>query len=195
MKKNVHEYEIKLDSAWKEALDKSFKKKVKEVKVDGFRKGTCPKDVYIKKFGIESLYMDAVDFALSDAYRKLLDDNKDLVPALEPKVDVTGISDSNIIFKFTVITRPEIELGEYKNLGIKCEKAKVTAKEIDEEIKKMQEQTADLVVKDGGTVEEGNTAVIDFKGYVDGELLDGGSGENFPLELAHIHLSLILKKV
>ena len=183
MKKNVHEYEIKLDSAWKEALDKSFKKKVKEVKVDGFRKGTCPKDVYIKKFGIESLYMDAVDFALSDAYRKLLDDNKDLVPALEPKVDVTGISDSNIIFKFTVITRPEIELGEYKNLGIKCEKAKVTAKEIDEEIKKMQEQTADLVVKDGGTVEEGNTAVIDFKGYVDGELLDGGSGENFPLEI------------
>ncbi len=183
MKKNVHEFEIKLDSAWKDALDKSFKKKVKDVKVDGFRKGSCPKDVYIKKFGIESLYMDAVDIAINDAYRKLLDDNKDLVPALEPKVDVTGISDSNIIFKFTVITRPEITLGEYKNLGIKCEKAKVTAKEVDEEIKKMQDQMADLVVKEKGSVEEGNTAVIDFKGYVDGELLDGGTGENFPLEI------------
>ncbi|MBR4231358.1 MAG: trigger factor [Bacilli bacterium] len=183
MKKNVHEYEIKLDSAWKDALDKSFKKKVKDVKVDGFRKGSCPKDVYIKKFGIESLYMDAVDIAINDAYRKLLDDNKDLVPALEPKVDVTGISDSNIIFKFTVITRPEIKLGEYKNLGIKCEKAKVTAKEVDEEIKKMQDQMADLVVKENGSIEEGNTAVIDFKGYVDGELLEGGTGENFPLEI------------
>ena len=183
MKKNVHEFEIKLDSAWKDALDKSFKKKVKDVKVDGFRKGSCPKDVYIKKFGIESLYMDAVDIAINDAYRKLLDDNKDLVPALEPKVDVTGISDSNIIFKFTVITRPEIKLGEYKNLGIKCEKAKVTAKEVDEEIKKMQDQMADLVVKEKGIVEEGNTAVIDFKGYVDGELLEGGTGENFPLEI------------
>ena len=183
MKKNIHEFEIKLDNAWKDALDKSFKKKVKDVKVDGFRKGSCPKDVYIKKFGIESLYMDAVDIAINDAYRKLLDDNKDLVPALEPKVDVTGISDSNIIFKFTVITRPEITLGEYKNLGIKCEKAKVTAKEVDEEIKKMQDQMADLVVKEKGSVEEGNTAVIDFKGYVDGELLDGGTGENFPLEI------------
>ena len=169
MKKNVHEFEIKLDKEWKDALDKAFKKKVK--------------DVYIKKFGIESLYMDAVDIAINDAYRKLLDDNKDLVPALEPKVDVTGISDSNIIFKFTVITRPEITLGEYKNLGIKCEKAKVTAKEVDEEIKKMQDQMADLVVKEKGSVEESNTAVIDFKGYVDGELLDGGTGENFPLEI------------
>ena len=64
MKKNVHEFEIKLDKEWKDALDKAFKKKVKDVKVDGFRKGSCPKDVYIKKFGIESLYMDAVDFAI-----------------------------------------------------------------------------------------------------------------------------------
>ena len=183
MKKNVHEFEIKLDSKWVEALDKAFKKKVKEVKVDGFRKGACPKDVYIKKFGIESLYMDAVDLAINEAYRKLLDDNKDLVPALEPKVDVTGISDSNIIFKFTVVTRPEIKLGEYKNLGIKKEKAKVTKEEIEAEVKKMQDQMADLVVKEEGTVVEGNTAVINFKGYVDGELLEGGSGENYPLEI------------
>ena len=183
MKKNVHEFEIKLDSKWKEALDKAFKKKVKDVKVDGFRKGNCPKDVYIKKFGIESLYMDAVDYAINDAYRKLLDDNKDLVPAIEPKVDVTGISDSNIIFKFTVITRPEIKLGEYKNLGIKKEKVKISSEEIDKEIKTLQDQMADLVIKDGGTIEDGNTAVIDFKGYVDGELLEGGTGENYPLEI------------
>ena len=181
--KNVHEIEIKLDSKWVDALDKAFKKKNKEVKVDGFRKGCAPKDVYIKKFGIESLYMDAVDTAIQDAYRVLLDENKDIVPAIEPKVDVTGISDSNIIFKFTVVTRPEITLGEYKNLGIKKEKAKVTAEEIDAEIKRLQDQMADIRVKEAGEIIEGNTAVIDFKGYVDGEELEGGSGENYSLEI------------
>lgn len=181
--KNVHEIEIKLDSKWVDALDKAFKKKNKEVKVDGFRKGCAPKDVYIKKFGIESLYMDAVDTAIQDAYRVLLDENKDIVPAIEPKVDVTGISDSNIIFKFTVVTRPEITLGEYKNLGIKKEKAKVTVEEIDAEIKRLQDQMADIRVKEAGEIIEGNTAVIDFKGYVDGEELEGGSGENYSLEI------------
>ncbi|MBQ6840951.1 MAG: trigger factor [Bacilli bacterium] len=183
MKKNVQEFEIKLDKEWKDALDKAYKKKVKEVKVDGFRKGTCPKEMFIKKFGIESLYMDAVDVAIADAYKKLLAENKDLTPAAEPKVDVTGISDSNIIFKFTVISKPEVKLGEYKNLGIKLEKAKVTDEEVDNEIKALQDQMADLATKDGGKVENGDTAVIDFKGYVDGELLEGGSAENYSLEI------------
>jgi len=183
MKKNVKDFEIKLDKEWKEALDAAYKKKVKEVKIDGFRKGTAPKEVYIKKFGIESLYMDAVDNAINAAYKKLLEENKDLVPAIEPKVDVTGISDSNVIFKFTIITKPEIKLGEYKNLGIEKETAKVTAKEVDEEIKALQNQMADLATKEGGKVENGDTAVIDFKGYVDGEELEGGSGENYSLEI------------
>ena len=182
MKKNVHEIEIKLDKEWKDALDATFKKKQKELKVDGFRKGTVPKDVYIKKFGIESLYMDSVDNAIQSAYRKILDEQK-ILPAIEPKVDVTGISDSNIILKFTIITRPEVTLGEYKNLGIKKEKAKVTAEDVNKEIKTLQDQMADLVVKEDGKVVKGDTAVIDFKGFVDGELLEGGSGENFPLEI------------
>lgn len=183
MEKNVREIEIKLDSEWKEALDKAFKTKNKEVKIDGFRKGCAPKDIYIKKFGIESLYMDAVDNAINVAYKKLLDENKDLTPAIEPKVDVTGISDSNVIFKFTIITKPEVKLGEYKNLGIKLEKGKATKEEIAEEIKKLQDQMADLVVKEDGVVDTGNTAIIDFKGFVDGEALEGGSAENYSLEI------------
>lgn len=183
MEKNVKEFEIKLDKEWKDALDKSFKKKIKDVRIDGFRKGAIPKDVYIKKFGIESLYMDAADIAIVDAYKKLLEDNKDLVPALEPKVDITGISDSNVIFKFTVIERPEVKLGKYKNLGIKKETAKVTAEDVNNEIKRLQDSMADIVVKEKGKIEEGNTAVIDFKGFVDGEELEGGSGQDFPLEI------------
>ena len=183
MKENVHEYVITLEKEWTDALNSAFKKKNKGLKVDGFRKGTCPKDVYIKKFGIESLYMDAVDIAISVAYRKLLSDNKDLDLAVEPKVDISDINEKSITYKFTIITRPTIKLGEYKNLGIEYEKPKITKKLIDEEIKRLQNQTADLVIKDNGTIVEGNTAIIDFKGYVDGQLLEGGSGENYPLEI------------
>ena len=182
MKKNVHEIEIKLDKEWVSALDATFKKKNKETKIDGFRKGAAPKDVYLKHFGIESLYMDAVDASISVAYKKVLDENK-LVPVVEPKVDVTGISDSNVIFKFTIITKPEVTLGEYKNLKLKKEKVTVSDEEINHEIDHLREHLADVVVKENGEVAEGDTAVIDFTGFVDGKELEGGKGENFPLEI------------
>ena len=182
MKKNVHEIEIKLDKEWKSALDATFKKKNKEAKIDGFRKGAAPKEIYLKKFGIESLYMDAVDACISIAYKKALEDSK-LVPVIEPKVDVTGISDSNVIFKFTIITKPEVTLGEYKKLNVKKEKAKVTDDEIKHEIDHLREHLADVVVKENGVVAEGDTAVIDFTGIVDGKEIDGGKGENYPLEI------------
>ena len=182
MKKNVHEIEIKLDKEWKSALDATFKKKNKEAKIDGFRKGAAPKEIYLKKFGIESLYMDAVDACISIAYKKVLEDSK-LVPVIEPKVDVTGISDSNVIFKFTIITKPEVTLGEYKNLNVKKEKAKVTDEEIKHEIDHLREHLADVVVKENGVVAEGDTAVIDFTGIVNGKEIDGSKGENYPLEI------------
>ena len=184
MKENVLELEIKLDEDWKKALDDVFNKKKKDLKVDGFRKGMVPKDIYLKKFGIESLYNEAIDIALRAAYRKVLDEHKDIKIEVEPKVEVTGISDSNVIFKFTIITRPKIEIGEYKNLGVKKEKATVSKEEIDEEIEKLRDQMADLIIKpEDTTIENGDTAVIDFNGYVDGELLDGGKAENYSLEI------------
>ncbi len=182
MKKNVHEIEIKLDKEWISALDATFKKKNKETKIDGFRKGAAPKEVYLKHFGIESLYMDAVDASISVAYKKVLDEKK-LVPVVEPKVDVTGISDSNVIFKFTIITKPEVTLGEYKNLKVKKDKVTVSDEEINHEIDHLREHLADVVVKENGEITEDDTAVIDFTGFVDGKELEGGKGENFPLEI------------
>lgn len=180
--KNVHEIEIKLDKEWIDALDATFKKKNKEVKIDGFRKGMASKDIYLKHFGIESLYADAVDTCIGVAYKKALEDNK-LVPACEPSVDVTGISDSNVIFKFKIITKPEVTLGEYKNLKIKKEKVKVTDEEIDNQIEHMRGHMADIVVKDNGEIVNGDTAVINFEGKVDGKVVDGATGENYPLEI------------
>ncbi len=182
MAKNVHEFEIKLEKEWKEALDKAYEKASKKVKIDGFRKGKVPKDIYIKKFGMESLYEEACNIAMEDAYQKVLKDNK-LDPVVRPSVDITGISDTNVILKFKVTTKPEVKLGEYKKLGVKKETAKVTKKEITEEIEKLSSQLSEFVVKTKGAVANGDTAVIDFKGKVDGKPLDGGDGSDYPLEI------------
>ena len=183
MKKNVHEVEITIDGKeWETILDKSFKKKVKDVKIDGFRKGNIPKDVYIKKMGIESLYMDAVDMAVQPAYSKALKDNE-YKPVIEPAVDVKGIDKDKVTFKFTIVEKPEIKLGAYTKLGIKKDAIKVSKKEIDEEIDNLRTKFAEIVVKKDGKVKEKDTAVINFKGYVDGKELEGGTGENYPLEI------------
>ena len=181
--KNVKEFETKIEGkAWSDALDKAFNTKKKDLKVDGFRKGNCPKDIYIKKFGIETLFMDAVDNCINDAYHKILDDNK-LVPVCEPKVDIKNINADFVEFIFTVIERPEVKLGKYQKLGVKKEKVEVTDEEVEHELMHLKEKYADIVELDSGKVEKGYTAVITFSGVVDGKVLEGGTGENYPLEI------------
>lgn len=181
--KNVHviKAEVK-EKEWEETLDAAFKKKRKDIKVDGFRKGAVPKDVYIKKFGIESLYMDAVDIALGAAYNKAIR-KENLVPVAEPKIDIKGIDKDHVEYEFTIITKPEVKLGKYTKLGVKKTNVKVSDKEIDDEIAKLATRFAEIVIKENGSVVEGNTAVIDFEGFVDGEKLEGGSGKDYPLEI------------
>lgn len=181
--KNKHEIEIKLEGEkWTKCLDNAFKKVNKDVKIDGFRKGAAPKEIYIKKMGVESLYNEAVNEAINIAYKEALEENK-LTPVVEPQVDVTGISDGSVIFRFTIITKPEVKLKSYKNLGVKKETAKVSKEEIDHEIEHLRKDLAEVVVKENGEVANGDTVVIDFDGYVDGKQLEGGKGENYPLEI------------
>ncbi len=183
MKKNIKEIEIKVEGKqWEESLDKAFNEKKKDLKMDGFRKGAVPKDVYIKKVGLESLYMDAVDFCINDAYKKVLEDNK-LIPVTEPKVDISHICEKDVTFKFTVVEKPEVKLGDYKKLGVKKESPKVTKEEIADEIKSLRDKYADIIEDNDGKVTEGSTAVINFTGIVDGKELEGGKGEDYPLEI------------
>ncbi len=180
---NTEKIKIKVEGTeWEKALDKSFKKNVKERKVDGFRKGAIPKDMYIKKFGIESLYMDAVDEVLNDAYEKAFEKKK-VEPQIQPSMDVTEINEKSVTLEFTFIGKPEVKLGEYKNLKLKKEKATVTDEEIQHEIEHLRMQFAEIREKESGVVEDGDTASIDFKGEIDGKELDGGSGANYPLEI------------
>lgn len=180
---NVTERTITIEGEeWQKAIDKAFKKKNKDVKIDGFRKGNAPKDIYLKNFGLESLFMDAVDMVADEAFQKIdMADKVGLV--VEPQIDITEIDGNKVTFKFTLIKKPEVKLGEYKNLGLKKEKVKVTKEELEAEVKRLRDQFAEIVPKNEGTVEVGDTAVIDFEGFVDGKSLEGGTGENYPLEI------------
>ena len=178
----LHELTVKIDGKeWQKALDDTFKEKQKDAKIDGFRKGKVPRDIYEKRFGKESLYLDAADSVLQQAYIKALTDSK-LIPVVQPEVDIKSIDDKGVEFNFRIITKPEVKIKKYKGLNIKPEEVKVSKEEVDEELNHLIERFAELKTKDG-KVEKGNVAIIDFEGFKDGVAFDGGKGENYSLEI------------
>ena len=182
-KKNVHEVVIKIDGeAWTKALDQAFKKKQKTAKVDGFRKGKVPREIYEKHFGKESLFIDAADSVLQDAYTKAMEESK-LVPVVQPAVDLKSLNEDGVEFTFKIVTKPEVKVKKYKGLNIKPETVEVTEEEVEHELGHLLERYTELVTKEDGAVEEGNIAVIDFEGFKDGVAFDGGKGENYSLEI------------
>lgn len=181
--KNVKEITIKVEKEeWLSILKEIFNKNKKDIKMDGFRKGSVTWDLYIKKFGIESLYNDAVNSVLDKKYADALKE-ADVEPVVQPNADIKEINENGVTVSFTFISKPVVTLGKYTKLGIKKETAKVTKKEIETELDNLRNKFAEITEKDSGKVENGNTAVIDFKGIVDGKELEGGSGENYPLEI------------
>ncbi|KUP05900.1 trigger factor [Bacillus coahuilensis m2-6] len=166
-----------------EGLDQAFKKVVKQVNVPGFRKGKMPRGMFEKRFGVESLYQDALDIILPDAYANAIEE-AGIDPVDRPEIDVTQMEKGKeLIFTATVTVKPEVKLGEYKGLEVDEISTEVTAEDVDNEIKAMQERQAELVLKEEGTVEEGDTIVMDFEGFVDGEAFEGGQAENYSLEI------------
>ena len=181
--KNVKTIKITVDGeSWQNCLDKAYDKKKKDIKVDGFRKGAVPKDIYIKKVGVETLFMDACDIAINERYESTLKE-ADVTLACEPTVNIESVDKDSCVIEFTFISKPEVTLGAYTKLGVKREEVKVTKEEIEHEINHMKEHMAEVVIKENGSIEEGNTAVIDFEGFVDGKKLEGGTGANYPLEI------------
>lgn len=181
--KNVKEITIKIEGKeWEDTLDKAFEKANKKVKIDGFRQGKAPKEVFIKKYGEESLFMDAADLVLQPAYQKMLDENKDVEIVAQPEVALKSISKDGVEFVFTITTKPEVKLGKYKKLGVKKEKVEVTKEEIESALNETLNRYAENVVKDG-KVENGDIAIIDFEGFKDGVAFEGGKGENYSLTI------------
>jgi len=180
---NVHKVNVKIEGAdWTKALDQAFARKQKTVRVDGFRAGKVPRDIFEKKFGKEALFIDAADMSVQVAYMKAITDSK-LIPVTKPEVDIKSIDENGVEFVFTITTKPEVVVKKYKGLNIKPETVEVTDEEVNHELGHLLERYTELVVKEEGKVENGDIAVIDFEGFKEGVAFDGGKGENYSLEI------------
>ena len=179
----AHEVVVKIEGKeWTDALDKAFAKKQKTAKVDGFRPGRVPRNIYEKHFGKESLFLEAADLVLQAAYLKAMEESK-LIPVVQPSVDLKDLSENGVEFTFKIVTKPEVKVNKYKGLNIQPEKVEVTDEEVNHELGHLLEKYTELVSKENGTVENGDTAIIDFEGFKDGVAFDGGKGENYSLEI------------
>ena len=179
MKKEV-KYTVKGEE-WDKAKDKAFNKLNKTHKVDGFRKGKASRSIFEKKFPGE-IVMEAANNLIDKKYVEIIND-KEIIPVVEPKVNITQIDDEGLEATFTIVTEPEVKLGDYKDLPIKKDTVRVTKDEIKTRIDNLLKDYAELVVKEDGKVEDGDIAVIDFEGFKDDVAFDGGKGENYSLEI------------
>ena len=167
---------------WQDALNQAFKKANKTAKIDGFRPGKAPKDVFLKKYGIGVLFEEAAEILLEDAYKKVMEDNKDLQIVAQPRVEINSVTEDAIEYKFVLVTKPEVELGKYNGFNIKKEEVTVTDEEVDEALINMRKRYTENVNKDG-KVEDGDIAVIDFEGFDNGVPFEGGKGEDYSLKI------------
>ncbi|WP_019413438.1 trigger factor [Paenisporosarcina sp. TG20] len=167
----------------KDGLDKAFKKVVKEINVPGFRRGKMPRKMFEQRFGAESLYQDALDFILPDAYASAVEESG-INPVDRPEIDIVKMEQGeDLIFTATVIVRPEVTLGDYKGLEATKQDTTVTDEEIEVQLNEQQSRLAELVVKEEAAIVDGDTAVIDFEGFVGEEPFEGGAGEDHSLEI------------
>ncbi len=167
------------------ALDAAFEKVGAEVKVDGFRKGHCPRNVFEKKFGVESLYEEALNVVLNNKAKEVYADQElakkicgQFEPAIETK-DFERGKEFEISLSFDII--PDFELPTYKGLEVKKQVLEATEEEVEAAVNQERKYRASLNVKPEQVLENGNTAVFDFEGSVNGELFDGGSAKDYEL--------------
>ena len=182
---NVVKLEIKVEAEkFNEALKKAYNKNKMHFNVQGFRKGKVPMAMVKKFYGVEVLYDDAVNFVMQETYPKALEEN-DIKPVDYPKVDIVEVGEGkDLVYTAEITVYPEVKLGEYKGLEVKKPSYEVADEDVENEIKNMQEKNARVEVKPADqAVEKGDIAVIDFKGFIDGNAFEGGEGKDYSLEI------------
>ena len=163
-------------------LDKAFNRAVKRVNAPGFRKGKLPRAVFNKMYGEEALYQDAIDFVLPTAYTRAIDE-LEVSPLAMPDIDVKEINkEEGVKFEAVVTVKPNVELGEYKNLGIKKDSVEVTDADVEERLDSLLSRQAEWQIKEGES-KKGDIVVIDFKGFIGDEAFEGGEAKGYELEL------------
>lgn len=182
---NVVKFEVRVEAEkFTAALNKAFNKNRNKFNIPGFRKGKVSMAMVKKFYGLEVLFDDAVNTVISETYPSVIDENN-IRPVDFPSIDVLEVGEGKeLVYTATVTVYPEIELGEYKGLDIKKPVYEVSEEEIENQLKGMQEKSARVEVKaEGSSVENGDIAVIDFKGFIGDVAFEGGEGHDYPLEI------------
>ena len=169
------------EPAWKAAQEKALKKLAKEVTIKGFRKGEAPIEMAKKHVNPMDQMNEAINSLLPSLYQESVEAEK-IIPYAQPKVDVTKVSDTELEVKFVITTAPEVELGKYTGLKVGKGEVSVNEEDLANAIADLQGKNATLVVKEGAA-QLGDTAVIDFEGFIEGKAFDGGKAENHELVL------------
>ncbi|WP_431027363.1 trigger factor [Lysinibacillus sp. LZ02] len=166
------------------ALDKAFKKVVVQINEPGFRKGKMPRPLFEKKYGVEALYQDALEIVIPDAYSNAIDE-AGIEPVDYPEIAGTENFEKGKAFTFTatVTVKPEPKLGAYKGLEVTKLPTEVTDEEVEAQIQDQLAKKAELEIKEDGAIVEGDTAVIDFEGFLGEAAFEGGKGEDYALEI------------
>ncbi len=166
-----------------EAIQNVYKKNAKYFSIPGFRKGKAPFKMVEKAYGIQIFYEDAFNEVAGDVYGKALEENK-IEAVSKPEIDIVQIeSGKDLIFTAVVQTKPEVTLGKYKGIEIKKVEYNVSDEDIEHELSHIAEHNARLVAVEDRPVENGDTTIIDFEGFVDGVAFEGGKAENYELEI------------
>ncbi|MDY4253196.1 MULTISPECIES: trigger factor [unclassified Clostridium] len=184
IEKNLVKFEITVGAdKFQEAIKKAYNKNVKNFNVPGFRKGKVPMAIVKKYYGTGVLMEDAINFAIEASYSNALKEN-DIIPVDYPKIDIVTVEEGkDFVYTAEVTVYPEVELGEYKGLNIEKPSYEVTEEDVEARLKEMQQKNARIETKEDGEVATGDTAVIDFKGYVDDVAFEGGEGKDYSLEI------------
>ena len=175
-------FDIDVDTI-KKGIDQAFKQTQKRIAVPGFRKGHVPRTIFNQMYGEESLYQDALNAVLPDAYDAAVKEAS-IEPVDQPEIDIVSMEKGQPwTLTAKVAVKPEVKLGNYKDLEVTRQNTRVSNAEVDEDLERKRQQQAELVLKEDGAAEKGDTVVIDYVGTVDGEEFDGGSADNYSLEL------------
>ncbi|MDO4378276.1 MAG: trigger factor [Erysipelotrichia bacterium] len=167
---------------WSNALAKAYKKLAANVEIKGFRKGKAP-EVRIRQVLGQQIQYEAVDLIAQEALTYGLEENKDVVLEDRPTLEVLSVDENSTVLKFVLTIKPEVKLGDYQNVYYNVEHKEVEDEEIEKHIEQLRQQHAEEVLKEDGEVEQGNIAVIDFEGFLDGVAFEGGKGTEYPLEI------------
>ncbi|GAX01897.1 trigger factor [Secundilactobacillus silagei] len=185
-KKDTNKGELTFDidaDQIKKGLDQAFAKTKKNLAVPGFRKGKVPRQIFNKMYGEEALYQDALNIVLPDAYEAAIKE-AGIEPVDQPQVSVDSMEKGKPwVLKAVVTVKPEVKLGDYKDLSVTKQNTRVYQKDIDAELESRRQSQAELVLKEDEPAAKGDTVVIDFDGSVDGKPFDGGKADNYSLEL------------